>query len=1053
MKRRAGERGDSLSGGEATPKRARVSEDVSSVGRYDHYRKGSIVRVTLHNFMSYTDAHFEPGPLLNVILGPNGTGKSSIVCAIALGLNGPTTVLGRAKETREFIKLGTDKGFVELELARAMSGGRNLTIRRTLNTDNTSDWRLNNKSATKTEVAKQIAKLNIQVNNVCQFLAQEKVVNFAKLNAQELLIETEKAAAPPHVIEHHLELIDLKKKLNELDNSFALESEHVEDLAAQNAKLERDVLRFREREARLAQVKIMQLKKPMVIYKTHLKRQKELEQEVNAASAELGQYMEKVKPVEEKIEKLTAEKAAMEAAYAKEKEKLQRLDELRKKAMAKGSSMSNNLDKLRSDLAMVTTNEQKRLAKIHALEARLQETTTELAELKDPDELEVVAINTKIEAVQDRLLEAKERQRDHEASTRGLQMELQAAERNLAQMSDLRAQAEHRLKSLDPQAYKARQWINNHKHTLRHEVYGPVTMELNVTEPYHRDCLGQQAARYVQLGFVAQCEEDRDALLREFKRLEIKVSVMGVDMVHAASMQHPDVPPEPFRKYKLKWLDETFTAPEPVMKALYANASLAKVVIGDRSLTPDLAQCAEETGLEQLYTPESKYTSRRSRFGARNRSTMVVPLQPAKNILSLDDSKKKEVEATLRELREKTRDVAAVRHNRKTDIRTLEEEMKDLRMQREQLGSSRRQRGKLEREIKEIKARLKNQKSAKDSAGEEARIKEEMKKYANAQCSLVAKLVEVHQKMVLVATAGDSRHFRQVELQTQLTNLALEKQTILNNAAELERALRDAEARHQEYRDSGAAKKKAAKIAMKKITPEQQEQFKDYPDDLDQLDAQINECQAVADANFRSNPQVIKDYEERRAEIEVLKATLEEKAADRQKKQQEIERIKALWLPPLQDLVGKIHLSFEKYFANIGCEGRVNLCPAENFEDYSLQLMVSFRAGSDAQVLDSSTQSGGERSVTTMLYLLSLQDLTPCPFRLVDEINQGMDPTNERMIFDEVAGSACRTGQPQFFMVTPKLLPGLHFTKDMTVFFIMNGPWNVTQEQWDQVAF
>lgn len=35
-----------------------------------------------------------------------------------------------------------------------------------------------------------------------------------------------------------------------------------------------------------------------------------------------------------------------------------------------------------------------------------------------------------------------------------------------------------------------------------------------------------------------------------------------------------------------------------------------------------------------------------------------------------------------------------------------------------------------------------------------------------------------------------------------------------------------------------------------------------------------------------------------------------------------------------------------------------------------------------------------------MLYLISLGDLTSCGFRLVDEINQGMDPINERLVFE-----------------------------------------------------
>lgn len=33
-------------------------------------------------------------------------------------------------------------------------------------------------------------------------------------------------------------------------------------------------------------------------------------------------------------------------------------------------------------------------------------------------------------------------------------------------------------------------------------------------------------------------------------------------------------------------------------------------------------------------------------------------------------------------------------------------------------------------------------------------------------------------------------------------------------------------------------------------------------------------------------------------------------------------------------------------------------------------------------------QSGGERAVSTAIYMLSLQELTSVPFRFVDEINQ-----------------------------------------------------------------
>lgn len=50
------------------------------------HQPGSLVRVKLTNFVTYTAAEFHLGPSLNMIIGPNGTGKSTLVCAICLGL-------------------------------------------------------------------------------------------------------------------------------------------------------------------------------------------------------------------------------------------------------------------------------------------------------------------------------------------------------------------------------------------------------------------------------------------------------------------------------------------------------------------------------------------------------------------------------------------------------------------------------------------------------------------------------------------------------------------------------------------------------------------------------------------------------------------------------------------------------------------------------------------------------------------------------------------------------------------------------------------------------
>ena len=60
--------------------------------------------------------------------------------------------------------------------------------------------------------------------------------------------------------------------------------------------------------------------------------------------------------------------------------------------------------------------------------------------------------------------------------------------------------------------------------------------------------------------------------------------------------------------------------------------------------------------------------------------------------------------------------------------------------------------------------------------------------------------------------------------------------------------------------------------------------------------------------------------------------------------------------------------------------------------------MVKFRDSESLQPLSGSVQSGGEKSVTTALYIMALQEMTEVPFRCVDEINQGMDEHNEKRI-------------------------------------------------------
>ena len=79
-------------------------------------------------------------------------------------------------------------------------------------------------------------------------------------------------------------------------------------------------------------------------------------------------------------------------------------------------------------------------------------------------------------------------------------------------------------------------------------------------------------------------------------------------------------------------------------------------------------------------------------------------------------------------------------------------------------------------------------------------------------------------------------------------------------------------------------------------------------------------------------------------------------------------------------------------FLSQGYNGEISLSEGVRETDFAglgIKIMVRFREGETLQELSKGTQSGGEKSVTTAIYMMALQELTKVPFRCVDEINQG----------------------------------------------------------------
>ena len=278
------------------------------------FQPGAIVRVKLTNLVTYENAEFFPGPNLNMVIGPNGTGKSSLVCAICLGLGWGPNHLGRAQQIGEFVKHNTSDAQVEIELQRRPEEPKNHVVRlRIIKDGNIREWWLDDRKTSLKAVQALTRGFNIQVDNLCQFLPQDKVSEFAALSPVELLQQTQRAAAPEEMLEQHESLKQLRKEQRALDYQLERDKENLGTQESRQEGLRAEVQRLEERNQILENVMVLKKTIPFLEYRTardqHVifkEKKKEAQKCLRELEAELAPTLESITQKENYTERITA---------------------------------------------------------------------------------------------------------------------------------------------------------------------------------------------------------------------------------------------------------------------------------------------------------------------------------------------------------------------------------------------------------------------------------------------------------------------------------------------------------------------------------------------------------------------------------------------------------------------------------------------------------------------------------------------------------------------------------------------------------------------------
>ena len=161
---------------------------------------------------------------------------------------------------------------------------------------NKCHYSINGIAQNRKKVVELARSFSIQIDNLCQFLPQDKVVEFAAMTPVELLRSTQRAVASQEMLDWHELLKDLRSKQRDVQAQNASNIETLANLEKRQSMQAADVERMRERDQIKERVRMLKTAKPFAQYRDAKKVHQTAKDKRRQAAAELEELEKKVEP-------------------------------------------------------------------------------------------------------------------------------------------------------------------------------------------------------------------------------------------------------------------------------------------------------------------------------------------------------------------------------------------------------------------------------------------------------------------------------------------------------------------------------------------------------------------------------------------------------------------------------------------------------------------------------------------------------------------------------------------------------------------------------------
>ena len=539
----------------------------------------------------------------------------------------------------DFVKHGASEATIEIELRKdGKKYTSNPIIKALIRKDgNKMSFTLNGKPSNR-KVCQDVAKsFSIQIDNLCQFLPQDRVVEFAALSPVELLKSTQRAIASEQMIQWHGELTTLGKDLKTVEQNTKVEIDNLKNLETRQRMQEADVQRLRERDGIKEDIERLETVRPLVQFAT--------------VRNELAVAKERHKTALDELRELTAREAPSLRAVNEKEEyrntvKMARDSLDRKRNTAERAATSKH-DDIESCDRQVTLHEQA----MNDRKKNLRDAKSEIKRLegiiiclrKEFDQgqpqFDLPALQEQIRelirgqnSAREEITSIKAAQKEADAQVSAKDKEAEDLQRQIEKLDSLTGRQEQKLKKASLDTWKAWEWVQGHQDKFQKPILGPPIIECSVNnpDPKYADMLEALIQQGDMFTFTAQTPTDQ----REFHRLA--KDVYGWKRINTRCAPDASRFKSPMNENQMRsagfegWAKDYIQGPPAIVAMLCEAANLHRVGICPREQSRDQFAAAEQGLVSGWATPKATCRfMRRAEYGAGATSTTTRDLRKA----------------------------------------------------------------------------------------------------------------------------------------------------------------------------------------------------------------------------------------------------------------------------------------------------------------------------------------------------------------------------------------------------------------------------------------